>query len=108
MDASSRGGSVDHHRCGGDQRSLPPLREFSPRYVAATAGKATTDALNEKYVRGEIRIVTEQARYPLATIVTMLESGDYDLNPEFQRRHRWDRVKQSRLIESFIMNPSAA
>lgn len=66
--------------------------------------QATADALNERYVRGEIRIVTEQARYPLATIVAMLDSGDYDLNPEFQRRHRWDRVKQSRLIESFIMN----
>ncbi|MCB9766112.1 MAG: DUF262 domain-containing protein [Alphaproteobacteria bacterium] len=67
-------------------------------------GGVTSEAINDKYVRGEIRIVTEQARYPLSTIVTMLESGDYNLNPEFQRRHRWDRVKQSRLIESFIMN----
>ena len=28
----------------------------------------------------------------------------YVLNPDFQRRHRWNRQKQSRLIESFIMN----
>ena len=60
--------------------------------------------INEKYVSGEVRIVTEQARYPLNTIAGMVESGDYDLNPEFQRRHRWSPDKQSRLIESFIMN----
>lgn len=62
------------------------------------------EAINEKYVKGEVRIVTEQARYPLNTIVSIVESGTYDLNPEFQRRHRWDTAKRSRLIESFIMN----
>jgi len=66
--------------------------------------QANADEINEKYARGDVRIVTEQARYPLSTIVAMLDSGDYNLNPEFQRRHRWNRYKQSRLIESFIMN----
>jgi hypothetical protein len=65
---------------------------------------ATNEDINDKYIRGDIRIVTEQARYPLNTIVTMLDSGNYNLNPEFQRRRRWSRLKQSRLIESFIMN----
>ncbi|WP_375322729.1 DUF262 domain-containing protein [Aliivibrio logei] len=59
---------------------------------------------NEKYIRGDVRIVTEQARYPLNTIVTMVESPDYNLNPEFQRRHRWNNERKSRLIESFIIN----
>ena len=62
------------------------------------------EEINEKYVSGEIRIVTEQARYPLDTICNMLTSGKYVLRPDFQRRRRWDRSKQSRLIESFIMN----
>lgn len=67
------------------------------------------EQINEKYKRGEIRIVTEQARYPLDTIKTMLDSkqGDrkkYLLNPEYQRRKRWDNTRKSRLIESFIMN----
>lgn len=62
------------------------------------------EEINEKYINGEIRIVTEQARYPLDTICTMLNSGKYQLRPDFQRRRRWDRPKQSRLIESFIMN----
>ena len=64
----------------------------------------TDDQTNAKYKRGEIRIVTEQARYPIKSIKGMIESGDYKLNPEYQRRKRWDNVRKSRLIESFIMN----
>ncbi|MEE4355069.1 MAG: DUF262 domain-containing protein [Desulfococcaceae bacterium] len=60
--------------------------------------------INAKYARGEIRIITEQARYPLPSIVKMVEDENYKLDPEFQRRRRWDAQKQSRLIESFIMN----
>lgn len=64
----------------------------------------TDEEINEKYVKGNVRIVTEQARYPLTAIAGMIESKDYELNPEFQRRRRWDDGKKSRLIESFIMN----
>lgn len=67
-------------------------------------GRMSDDDINEKYVKGEVRIVTEQARYPLPSIIIMLNSGDYKLNPEFQRRHRWDKTQKSKLIESFIMN----
>lgn len=61
-------------------------------------------AINEKYRSGEIRIVTEQARYPLDTISSLVNGGNYNLNPEYQRRHRWDNGKRSMLIESLIMN----
>ena len=64
-----------------------------------------TDAqINKKYQEGEIRIVTEQARYPLSTISAMVHSQNYKMNPEYQRRHRWDNQKRSALIESLIMN----
>lgn len=76
--------------------------DFDP--TPAKPGNANDAAIDEKYASGEVRIVTEQARYPLSTITTMVDSGDYELNPEFQRRHRWSEEKQSRLIESFIMN----
>jgi hypothetical protein len=66
--------------------------------------KTSDDVIDKKYIQGEVRIVTEQARYPLPSIPTMLEGENYDLNPEFQRRHRWSSEKKSRLIESFIMN----
>jgi hypothetical protein len=62
------------------------------------------DEINEKYKKGEIRIVTEQARYPLDSIPTMLDSKKYILDPEYQRRKRWDDARKSKLIESFIMN----
>ena len=68
------------------------------------ARQLSNDEINEKYAKGLERIVTEQARYPLTTIVGMIDSGNYELKPEFQRRYRWDVKKQSRLIESFIMN----
>lgn len=64
----------------------------------------TDEEINAKYKKGEIRIVTEQARYPIKNIKSMLESGDYKRNPEYQRRKRWDNGKKSRLIESFIIN----
>ena len=34
----------------------------------------------------------------------MIDSGNYELNPDFQRRRRWNNEKKSKLIESFIMN----
>ncbi|MCM3515077.1 DUF262 domain-containing protein [Nocardioides sp. P86] len=73
------------------------IRDLSP-------SRASDESINRKYVSGEVRIVTEQARYPLNTIAGMVSSSDYELNPEFQRRHRWSPERQSSLIESFIMN----
>jgi hypothetical protein len=70
--------------------------------------------LNQRYVKEGVRIVVENARYPLNQILTMFtdtfetESGQreakYKRDPEYQRRHRWDDGRRSRLIESFLMN----
>lgn len=78
------------------------LLDFEPKEPEPV--QLTDEAINEKYAAGEVRIVTEQARYPLSSIADMVRGEDYELNPEFQRRHRWAPDKQSRLIESFIMN----
>lgn len=61
------------------------------------------DEINEKYQKGEMRIVTEQGRYPLQNIKEIL-SKNMNLNPEYQRRRVWSNLQKSRLIESFIMN----
>lgn len=66
--------------------------------------ETSDESINEKYIRGEIRIVTEQARYPLNTISSIVDSSSYRLSPEYQRRHRWTVDQQSKLIESLIMN----
>jgi hypothetical protein len=73
------------------------------------ASVASDEELNLRYVKGEIRIVTESARYSLAGIRNMLDEkidGEprYKLDPEYQRRHRWSVERKSRLIESFLMN----
>ena len=67
-------------------------------------GDFSDDDINEKYIKGEIRIVTEQARYHLYTIPEMLASNKFNLNPEYQRRKRWSDNQKSKLIESFIIN----
>lgn len=78
--------------------------------------KATDEELNSRYAKGDIRIVTESARYSLAGILAMLQETvelegaggkkelRYKLDPEYQRRHRWSVERKSRLIESFLMN----
>ena len=62
---------------------------------AGSEPPATDAVINEKYVRGDIRIVTEQARYPLTAIPGIVENPSYWLSPEYQRRHRWSRERQS-------------
>lgn len=65
-----------------------------------------TDAeINDRYARGEGRIVIETNREKLPGFVALLKLDAYmDLQPFYQRRPRWSLEKQSLLIESFIMN----
>ena len=74
-----------------------------------------TDAqLNKRYVKEGVRIVVEQARYPLNQILDHVHGyicdrirqteAKYKRDPEYQRRHRWNEGRKSRLIESFLMN----
>lgn len=67
---------------------------------------STTDReINERYARGEGRIVIESNREKLPGFVNLLNQPGYmDLRPFYQRRPRWKPDKQSLLIESFIMN----
>lgn len=65
----------------------------------------STEEINEKYDRGEQRIVTESNRERLPNFVSSLEDKEYmDVRPFYQRRSRWSDIAQSKLIESFIMN----
>lgn len=61
--------------------------------------------INERYIRGEGRIVIETNREKLPGFVAAIKEPNYmDLRPFYQRRPRWNANKQSLLIESFIMN----
>jgi hypothetical protein len=79
------------------------LKSIASKQVTSREDVAD-DIINDKYNNGEVRLITEQARYPLSTILEMVKNPKYILNPEFQRRHRWNNHKKSKLIESFIMN----
>jgi hypothetical protein len=61
--------------------------------------------INDKYEKGEHRIVTETNIEKLPNFVDALSRPDYmEVRPFYQRRTRWDEVRQSKLIESFIIN----
>src|SRR5258708_27280177 len=67
--------------------------------------KMSDDEIDEKYVSKAERIVTEMNREKLPNFVDALKREKYMvLTPAYQRRRRWDPERQSRLIESFLMN----
>jgi hypothetical protein len=67
---------------------------------------ATSDhALEQLYDDSSARILQERNDFFLPQIRDFVASKKWvNLRPEYQRRHRWDRKKQSRLIESLLMN----
>ncbi|UUE56291.1 DUF262 domain-containing protein [Pectobacterium aroidearum] len=67
--------------------------------------KMNASEINEKYERGEHRIVTETNIEKLPNFVQALDRKNYmEIRPFYQRRSRWDEERQSKLIESFIIN----
>lgn len=87
------------------QRIAPSERDIWVRGSGDYDRWLNDDEINVKYGKRELRIVTEMNREQLPNFVEALKRpGWMDLRPFYQRRARWDPVRQSRLIESFIMN----
>jgi hypothetical protein len=49
-------------------------------------------------------LVTSVVDYNLGTLAQLVQDGTIDVSPKYQRRFRWDNERQSKLIESFLMN----
>lgn len=49
-------------------------------------------------------LVTSVVDYNLSSIAELIEKGVINTSPKYQRRFRWDAKRQSKLIESFLMN----
>lgn len=49
-------------------------------------------------------LVTSVLDYNLGTLSELITAKTIDLSPEYQRRDRWSAGRQSKLIESFLMN----
>nr|WP_298250537.1 DUF262 domain-containing protein [uncultured Halomonas sp.] len=60
--------------------------------------------LLDSFVDAQKSLVTQQSDFSLSSIREMVEGGAIDLSPSYQRRERWKEVKQSKLIESFLLN----
>lgn len=67
--------------------------------------KLTDEQINTKYDQKAERIVTETNREKLQNFYEALKRPGYmDPRPFYQRRNRWDDERQSKLIESFLIN----
>lgn len=49
-------------------------------------------------------LVTSVLDYNLGTLSDLISDKTIDLSPEYQRRDRWSPQRQSKLVESFLMN----
>jgi hypothetical protein len=49
-------------------------------------------------------LITSVVDYNLGTLADLINTKSIDLSPAYQRRFRWDEIRQSKLIESFLMN----
>lgn len=52
----------------------------------------------------ERTVKTQTIEYDLETLVKKIKKNVIKLNPEYQRKHRWDDETSSKLIESLILN----
>ncbi|MBQ7172938.1 MAG: DUF262 domain-containing protein [Clostridia bacterium] len=60
--------------------------------------------INAKYEQGYSRVVTETGSYKVSIIKEIFKQGNYNLQPDYQRRITWNANKRSKLIESLIVN----
>ena len=54
--------------------------------------------------RGVRRVNIQPYDYSVRSLMDMVVDGDLILNPDYQRKYRWDDAKASRFIESLILN----
>lgn len=86
-------------------RFAPAEMKMWEKPIKEPLQRVTNEEINAKYAKRELRIVTESNREQLPNFVEALHrAGWMELRPFYQRRPRWDPVRQSKLIESFIMN----
>jgi len=59
----------------------------------------------QRYSEAQLRIVRSTMDLSLHNLRQSLSDSSYiNLNPSYQRRHRWDAKKRSQLIESLLLN----
>lgn len=59
---------------------------------------------NLQHKAKERTVKTQSIEYDLETLVKKIQKGVIKLDPDYQRRHRWNYITSSKLIESLILN----
>lgn len=63
-----------------------------------------TESLEKKYDKAQRELVTQTVDFNIKNLADMVSAKQIDTNPKYQRRLRWDEERQSKLIESFLLN----
>ncbi|MEW1667665.1 DUF262 domain-containing protein [Streptomyces albidoflavus] len=61
-------------------------------------------AIRERWERGQRELMTYAFDFNAATLTSLVQNGQLNVTPGYQRRDRWDIRRRSRLIESFLLN----
>lgn len=64
----------------------------------------TKKLIIEKFANSQDALVLQQSDLSLKSVSDMVGSKAIDISPKYQRRERWDKMKESELIESFLLN----
>lgn len=67
-------------------------------------GTLKTSLEELQHLAKERTVKTQTIEYDLETLVKKIKKDVIKLNPDYQRRHRWNNEISSRLIESLILN----
>lgn len=87
------------------------LNEAEAQGIEVTVGKDEEDVITESENPASINdenysardIYVENKPFSVRQLQLLIDDGDLELNPDFQRNFIWDRTRQSLLIESMLL-----
>lgn len=80
------------------------MSKTSPEDEVELGEEETGTSIGRKYEQQMRELVTQRLDVPVLSLTEMIDQNRLDLQPDFQRRSRWNDQQRSRLIESIIMN----
>lgn len=102
MNANDDQEDYDHAaEVDGKPDEIVPIEGIAEELEQERREKPVWDKKSRSLMR---QIVTQKVELPISRLCEMIDDKEIDLAPGFQRRLRWTRAQQSRLIESIIMN----
>ncbi len=79
-----------------EQHEMSDLIAFDNDEIAGEDGFLSADSPLQD-------IIVYSRDWTVETVITQIEKGNIDLNPEFQRRNAWNDIKKSGLVESYLI-----